>query len=55
MNENLLPTFGVEPFLALIIGILKITSSIISYSPIIPVYKIDYANYSKKLTDLSRR
>ena len=44
MNENFLPTFGVEPFLALIIGILTITSSIFSYYHITPVYKINELN-----------
>lgn len=44
MKENHLPSFGIGPYLVLIIGILTITSSIFSYYDIIPVYKINKLN-----------
>ena len=44
MDENHLPTFGVGPYLVLIIGIITITSSIFSHYHIIPVYQINELN-----------
>ncbi len=44
MDENHLPVFGIGPYLILIIGLITIISSILSYFHIIPIYKINKLN-----------
>ena len=44
MNENHLPVFGIGPYLISIIGIITVTSSILSYYHLIPIYKINELN-----------
>ncbi len=44
MEENHLPVFGIGPYLISAIGIVTITSFILSYYHLIPVFKMDELN-----------
>lgn len=44
MDENHLPIFGIGPYLVLIMGIITISSSILSHYDLIPIYKINELN-----------
>lgn len=44
MDENHLPVFGIGPYLVLIMGIITITSSILSFYNLIPIYNINELN-----------
>ena len=44
MDENHLPVYGIGPYLVLTIGIITITSSILSFAHLIPIYQIKELN-----------
>ena len=44
MDENHFPVYGIEPYLVLTIGIITLTSSILSFAHSIPIYQIKELN-----------
>lgn len=53
MDENHLPVFGIGPYLVMTIGIITVSSLILSYYKIIPVYKIVELNMAFLILGIS--